>query len=444
MKRWVIRILKVNLLAVGALMILALLIFSPIDHTPLEQQAFYRQSKFTLDTLELVEVRPTNATKVGWASVNITPDYPMPMAGYRLRERYESVHDSLYANVLVIDNGTASVGIISVDLLMFPSGILKKLQPLVRNDFDFLHVGATHTHNSVGGWEESWGGQLVEGDYDSAWVNATVRKIYTALLEAKATRLPAHIAYGESNASALVANRLMPSPLTDGKLRSIRIARSDSSTGLLYTFSAHANIINKKSTALSADYPGEVNRLLKQQGYTFSMYMAGMVASHRTKYLNDYNPMKDFTLMDLYSKEVTRRLLYTRYKAIEDSATIRMATMPVTFGPSQLRIANDWRVRPWVFNIAFDPLQGNLTLLTMGSIRLVGTPCDFSGEIYNQYFSDQTDPLLITSFNGGYVGYITEDSKYTKSTRTEVRNMNWVGPYHGQYFAELIQELLRK
>lgn len=444
MKRWGIRILKVSFFTLCLLSLLASLIVSPIDRTPLEQQSFYQQSKRTLDTLTITKKLPTNVTKVGWATTNITPNYPMPMAGYRLRERYESIHDSLYAKVLVIDNGATTVGIISIDLLMFPASILKRLQPLTQNEFDFLQVGATHTHNSVGGWEPSLGGQLVEGDYDSAWVNATVRKIYKALLEAKTNRLPASIGYGESNASALVANRLMPSPLTDGKLRSIQIIRSDSSTGLFYTFSAHANIINKKSTALSADYPGEVNRLLKEEGYSFSMYMAGMVASHRTKYLNDYNPMKDFTLMDIYSKEVARRLLYTRYTTIRDTATITMATLPVALGPSQLRIAESWRIRPWVFNAAFGPLQGNLSLLTIGPIRFVGTPCDFSGELCNQYFTYQTEPLMITSFNGGYVGYITEDSKYTKSTRTEVRNMNWVGPYHGQYFSELIQELLRK
>lgn len=444
MKRWGIRILKASLFVAGALLMLALLMVGPIDRTPLEQQEFYQQSRRMLDAISVVEKSPTSSTKVGWASVNITPDHPMPMAGYRLRERFESIHDSLYANVLVLDNGNATVGIVSVDLLLFPPSIFKKLQPLVQPDFDFLYVGATHTHNGVGGWEPSVGGQLAEGDYDSAWVNATVRKIHRALLEAKTTRLPSRMAYGESDASELVENRLMPSLLTDRKLRSIRIARSDSSTALFYTFSAHANIINKKSTALSADYPGEVNRLLAEQGYSFSMYMAGMVASHRTNYSAEYTPVNEFTLVELYSKELARRLAYTRYTTIQDTTTIRMATMPITFGPSQLRIAEDWRVRPWIFNAAIGPLQGNLSLLSIGSIRLVGTPCDFSGELYTQYFSGETEPLLITSFNGGYVGYITEDSKYTKSTRTEVRNMNWVGPYHGKYFAELVQELLRK
>lgn len=444
MKALGFKLLKILSVVLGVVLLLAMLVIAPIDKTPLQEQAFYKQTQNVLDTLSLSTHAPKAVTKVGWATVNITPDYPMPMAGYRLREQYESVHDSLYARVLVIDNGATAVGIVSIDLLMFPPSILKKLQPLAQHNFDFLYVGATHTHNSVGGWEPSWGGQLAEGDYDSAWVNATVRKIYNALLEAKATCLPARIAYGESDASELVENRLMPSSLTDGKLRSLRIARSDSSTGLFYTFSAHANMINKRSTTLSADYPGEVNRILNEKGYIFSMYMAGMVASHRTNYSNAYTPVNEFTLLELYSKELARHILDTRYTPIVDSITLRMASLPVSFGPSQVRIEKDWRVRPWVFESALGPLQGNLTLLRLGPVALVGAPCDFSGELYNQYLTTFKNPLIITSFNGDYVGYITEDSKYTTSNRAEVRNMNWVGPYHGQYFAEMIQALLKK
>ena len=445
MKAWGFKLLKILSVVLGVVLVLAVLFIAPIDKTPLQEQAFYQQTKKTLDTLSLTTYAPISAIKVGWVTVNITPDYPMPMAGYRLRDQYESVHDSLFARVLVIDNGATIVGIVSIDLLMFPSSILIPLQAWAQqNGFSFLYAGATHTHNGVGGWEESLGGQLVEGDYNREWVTITINKLANALTEAKANRLPASLSYGESNANALVANRLKLSSLTDGKLRAIHIQRSDSTKGLFYTFSAHATTIDKKSTALSSDYPGEVNELLKQQGYHFSMYMAGMVASHRTKYLNDYNLVKDFTLIDIYSKELVRRLNYIRFKALEDSLKIEMTRMPIAFGPSQLRIAKDWRIRPWVFESVFGPLQGNLTLLRLGSITLVGTPCDFSGELYNQYLTAVDTPLMITSFNGGYVGYITEDSKYTSSNRTEVRNMNWVGPYHGQYFAEMIQALLKK
>jgi len=49
--------------------------------------------------------------------------------------------------------------------------------------------------------------------------------------------------------------------------------------------------------------------------------------------------------------------------------------------------------------------------------------------------------VLVTSFNGGYIGYITKDEWYNlKEYETFV--MNWYGPYNGAYFVGLIQRLL--
>ena len=50
--------------------------------------------------------------------------------------------------------------------------------------------------------------------------------------------------------------------------------------------------------------------------------------------------------------------------------------------------------------------------------------------------------LLITTFNGGYIGYITPDEYYNHNFH-EVRDMNWFGPYNGAYFDEIIRGIIR-
>ena len=50
--------------------------------------------------------------------------------------------------------------------------------------------------------------------------------------------------------------------------------------------------------------------------------------------------------------------------------------------------------------------------------------------------------LIITSFNGEYMGYITNDKHYLVSSHEEVRALNWVGPYYGEYYAQIIVRLL--
>lgn len=447
MKKKLRQFIKAFFLFLVSIVVLVAFIVAPIDRTPLEEQAFYKQTKQLLDTLNPLTFESKNTLKAGWATTNITPAHPMALAGYRPRSSYEAVHDSLYAHVLVINNGSATIALVTIDLLLFPAEMRDRLnERCLQKGFDFLYFGATHTHNGVGCWDKSMGGQLAMGDYDDAWVNETVDRLYTALMRAKSTLLQSIVSYGESNGSALVANRLTRGGFTENTIRLLRIHRADSSKGLFYTFAAHANSISKKSQMVSADYPGRVNQLLRDDGYDFSMYMAGMVGSHRTKYLNDYTLLNDFDLINVYSNELAKRIKLARYtSSIQDSTDIQFAVLPVSFGPSQLRISKDWRLRPWLFSALLSPLKGDITILQIGELTLLGTPCDFSGELYLQHFTKyHNDPIMITSFNGDYVGYITADERYETNTRTEVRNMNWVGPYHGKYFSELMLGLLEK
>ena len=72
-----------------------------------------------------------------------------------------------------------------------------------------------------------------------------------------------------------------------------------------------------------------------------------------------------------------------------------------------------------------------------------------SGELVDpleKSISNNTLNLMINSFNGGYVGYITDDKWYDrKDIKTyETYTMNWYGPYNGNYFSDLIKILIKK
>lgn len=75
---------------------------------------------------------------------------------------------------------------------------------------------------------------------------------------------------------------------------------------------------------------------------------------------------------------------------------------------------------------------------------MLGAPCDFSG-----YFHAPIDSLahqrglqaMITSFNGGYIGYITP-SKYYDLDHYETRLMNWYAPGTGEYMLECMERLM--
>jgi neutral ceramidase len=438
------KILKFLLYFLSALVTLAVALFAPINRTPMAEQSFYQQAMKSLDTLP-ISTSQKSSLKAGWAKVNITPKGQMPMAGYMPRDHYDTIHDSLYVRIILLASGRQTIALINADLLLFPPALKQRLQEKLADVMPnvFLYLSATHTHNGIGAWDDTFGGQIAIGDFDYQWINQTADQIIAAMQHIETQ--PASVGYWERDATEYVRNRIAYSKgKKDGKLRGLVIERSDSSSACLFTYSAHATSISKFIKSISADYPGAVIEQLEKK-YDFGMFMSGMVGSHSFIWY----PEVDF---ELITKE--RDLVVAKMDSMErapafDSAVVTTRHIPIPFGPAQLRVSEDWKTRNWAFSAVLDDLEGELTYLQMGNILMIGTPCDFSGEIavnekLHEYAKAKGLNLIITSFNGNYVGYITHDGHYDSINRSEVREMNWVGPYYGQYFAEMIKKLIDK
>jgi len=441
MKVWVKRLV----IFIFILAALVLSLVGPIDRTPLRDQIFYQEMKSQLEQLQFPSPKKT-LLAAGWKKVAITPDHPMPMAGYRMREGFDSVHDSLAARIIVLNTGGKRCYLISIDLLLFPPALKQKLANHFMNKEDqpFLYLSATHTHNGVGCWHDSLVGNVVLGDYNEAWVNETAKRIINAIEETESNLQPASLSYWESDAKEYAENRLKAGAPYDGILRGLKITRQDSTTAHLISFSAHATSISKKSKSLSGDYPAAVVDSLMKSTNSFGMFMAGMVGSHRLAGID----AGEFDLVAKAGHVLSEKVRSASLSPKADSITFIAAHIPIQFGPSQLRITKDWKLRNWVFSWLVNPLQGELTYLQLNDIILMGTPCDFSGEIFVKHIAEvaaqQNKKVIITSFNGDYAGYITEDEHYENLDKEEVMALNWVGPYHGSYFTDMINTLLKK
>ena len=112
-----------------------------------------------------------------------------------------------------------------------------------------------------------------------------------------------------------------------------------------------------------------------------------------------------------------------------------------------MRLTKEIGVRDWIFTLAMGELDAEIKILQIGDILMLGMPSDFSGELsvngqFDRLAIDNDRHLMITSFNGDYIGYITDDSRYDTSVKDEVRSLNWVGPYMGAYFTKVVTEII--
>jgi len=416
----------------------------PIDRTPLEQQAFYRRMKEKIKNLKFNQTVGT--LKASWGKVNITPSVPQPLAGYLLRPPFDSVRDSLYCRIATLQNHQQTVFIINADLLLFPSSWRTDIVAEWRKKFpqDDFYFCATHTHNGVGGFDKSLVAMAIFGYYRRAWMNRCRQAIIEKMKVLRNEARPSQMAYWESEETHKVLNRICRDSADDSRLRGFEIEQDEGKKMRIFSFGAHPTSISKHSKTLSADYPAAVISELEKKGYE-GLFLSGMVGSGSL----DGWELDGYPLIDSAGKSLSKTILKSRLSSRDHQLRITSAHIPVEFGASQLRIAKEWRVRNFAFGAFLNPLRGEFTYLRLNEIILLGTPCDFASELFlknklESIAASRGNKLIITSFNGDYVGYITHDSYYDTHDGEDVRALNWAGPYFGKYFSESIADIIQK
>ena len=422
---------------------------APVDKTPLIESRYYQLAQQKLDSLNSsYTLQDSKYFKAGWAKTNITPQYPLPLAGYGARKGVfvSTVHDSVWARGFVFDNGFNKSAIITLDLLIIPPAVteaLRILLPEIGYSQDQIFLSATHTHCSVGGWADSWIGTQFAGEYQNEIVNDLAIAIITTIKKAETNLVSAKVGYARYDASPFTRNRLVGEKGSrDTWLRVVKIQQESGAVALITTFSAHATVLSHRQMNYSRDYPGAlVDSLENITNVDFAAFCAGAVGSHSpvTKGGKSYN--KIALLASNLKSLIGANVSSIPINKVQQSGTIRF---DVPLRKPHIRVAANWRVRPWIFEKLTEVSPAYISLLRIGNIAFIGTPCDFSGEL-TAAIDEKANALdlnvLVTSFNGGYIGYITKDEWYNlKEYETFV--MNWFGPYNGAYFVNLIQRLL--
>ena len=422
---------------------------APVDFTPLHQQSAVKQTYQRMENAVIHSSKGNGGIKAGWVSVNITPETPIDMAGYGPRGPYTSVLDSLFARTIVFDNGIEEAVIITIDLILFPGLIKDAIQDSLSN-YGFspneIFLNATHTHNGFGNWEKSIAGKFIFGDFDKENMNFLIHRILEGVQIARKNKSPVKIGFEKIDAHELVANRLAKEKGTkDPYLRVISIKNKKGLKAVIASFSGHPVNLDADIWEISRDYPGIlVDDLEKENTIDFAMFCAGMVGSHSIDIDLPKGHERIRKIGQLLSYKIKNRLDSMEYM---EYSTLGGLDVVVDMPPSQLRITPELRIRDWLFSTLLEPLQANIKLLEIGDVLLIGMPCDYSGELsinnhLDQFAFDHGKELFITSFNGNYIGYITEDGHYTTCDHDEVKTLNWVGPYKGEYFTSLIKILI--
>jgi len=431
---------------IGAVLLFVALSVLPIDRFDYRDQGFYNAMELRLDSLQKGEAPGSQkGFSIGYAKVNLTPTQRTATAGYgnRKGKLYTIVHDSIYVRTLVVANGKSKVAIVSADLLIIPPQVTALLQtelPSIGFSLSNTYLGAIHTHNSIGNWGKGVV-TFMYGSYQDSIVHFIADKIKESILLASKNTLPGSISTARIPLGKPLRNRIDKDAGLDSLLHIVEVKRSDSSKLILMNYTAHATCLYSKNLELSRDYPGRLVDELEKRGYNFAMFMAGAVGSHGINTPEYGWDCIDWMATTIVNKFETQRHYLT---PMQNDSTLMMYRVPLELGKPQVKISKDWKVRPWIFKAAFGDSPNYLTALRIGNLVMLGTPCDYSGELTHILYENAQHKnldVMVTSFNGGYIGYITPRNHYDVN-HYETRLMNWYGPGSGEYMQECLNQLI--
>lgn len=434
---------KILLVITGICALLLVLFFAPIDHEHYKEKDYYRKMSAALDS-----ILPGNGAegqlRAGWGKVNITPGFPLPLASYGLRNDFEKVHDSVWCRTFVFDNGHSRAAVVTLDLLIFPPVVVQKLKkelPAAGFSPDKVFLSTSHTHNGPGGWAPGLGGRFLAGKYSERYVDQLVAAVISSIQSAMSHMEEASVGFAKYEAKDFVFNRLSDAEVdVDHWLRVLKVKKKSGPSALLVTYAAHPTILSSHTDHISGDYAGAlVDSLVRNEAIDFAAFSAGAVGGHRCRAAHGASYESIGVLASALSAKIISGFPSIPLK---DSLEVQSLRIPLYLGEPQLKVWKGWKLRPWVFHFLLGKQELYLSALQLGDAVLIGTPADFSGELLKEIPSG-TSELIITGFNGGYIGYIIPDKHYGLPRR-EAREMNWYGPYTGSYFTEIISKILRK
>lgn len=428
----------------GVLLFLVLALFTRMDRTHYGQMDYYKNTLAAIDSIPL-NSSESDVWLAGWSKVNTTPNNPVNLVGYKPRGAYTFVQDSSFIRSLAVSNGEKSVVFLSYELMIIHPVLHNRIKEAIAREnipLDFIYMTATHTHSGMGGYMPGLAGKLAFGGYDEKVMQLLEDNTLLSIKSAIHQMDTVNLNYRVSPTENLVANRLVAEDPVDPLVRQLVFTKKTGEKGMFLTYAAHSTTQNSKFRGLSGDYPHYLMDHFEKNGFDFSLFAAGAVGSHKP--LAEGNSPDH---VEAYSRKLFDQINEYESKLIlEEDARLSFASFPLFLRKPHYRIAQNIRLRPYIFNALFGDTNAHFDLMQLGNILLVSSSGEISGifmQEWEKYASEHGLQLIITCFNGGYIGYITPD-KYYDTSHYEVRDMNWFGPYNGAYFDEILQKFIKK
>ena len=248
-------------------------------------------------------------TKVGIASIDITPQYPVWMTGYGNRDhRSEGVYQSLIAGAISIAGDTDEVLILTADLIGFDLAYAAAAKNRIAESTGLLPrqvvLTATHTHCAPFFYP-----MAMPGEPEKGYAEFLLNQLAQVAVAAKNQQIEGTVRFSRGRSQFGVSRRLpdreggvrfAPNPdgPMDRDLDTLWFSNTDGElTGSLTIFGCHPT--SRGGYMLGGDYPGFLCRALSDQTQAPAFFATGCAGNIRPWFKGENNGFNTPSLEEL-------------------------------------------------------------------------------------------------------------------------------------------------
>ncbi|HOX36987.1 MAG TPA: neutral/alkaline non-lysosomal ceramidase N-terminal domain-containing protein [Candidatus Brocadiia bacterium] len=220
---------------------------------------------------------------IGVAHVDMTPEGPVPLAGYGARypKLSEGIHDRVFARCVVIRSGETTLALVSCDFRGMSAPLGRDIAKIAAESgcpvpADNIMIAGTHTHGGPGGYLNHPLWAIVAGNYQQKIYDKLRDSIARCIIEASRELRPVKMAAGSVMIEGFNRNRRGEESVD----RSLNIIRFDGEDGrplaIIVNFTGHPTIIDGDDMLMTREWPGAlVDGVMEHYGGAECLFFNG-------------------------------------------------------------------------------------------------------------------------------------------------------------------------
>jgi hypothetical protein len=364
----------------------------------------------------------------GFATVDLTPARPVPLAGFASRSGDASagVHDPVRARAMVLSSGDAKLAVVSAEVLSVPRGLKAAVVGMLK-DRGFTSanvlVAATDNRSGPGGLSRAAASRPVHGTFDGETFAEVTSKVAHAVAQADEERAKARALWWRRETPPPRATGGAPlPPWAAGAIGDVlRVEdRAGRPVGFVVHVAAHAPVLDARNRRMSAEWPGALAAALERDHPG-----ATALCLARFAWLDDPTSVAraDFAAVEAYGERLAARAA-TRstdgpVEVLSLAAESREVALPPTVAGRLLGLDLDGVLAP------SRTATAEVQVLSLGRRRWIALPGRATKAFARAVVGDDDDATVVSCANDD-LGDFVDRAALRESGEDEDRA--WFGP----------------